>query len=117
MSHLTYRRGLTGVVALLALAALAQPVSAQTGTNATVGCKRLHARHIRCTMTIQDGGGISGTVRMRVKRGTLVVAHGEGRVRRGTATLVMRVVHRMTPGPYRVAMVLTITANRVVVVG
>jgi hypothetical protein len=52
---------------------------------------------------------------MRIARGKLLFARGQGRVGRGKATLTMRVLRRMTPGRYSVAMVLTITAQRVVV--
>jgi hypothetical protein len=51
---------------------------------------------------------------MRITRGKLVVAVGHGRVTRGEATLTMRVLHRMTPGQYTVAMVLTLNATQVV---
>jgi hypothetical protein len=76
-------------------------------TTATVACKRLRHNQIRCTMTIKGGAGISGTVAMRITRGKLVVALGHGRLRRGTATLTMRVLRRMTPGLYTVTMVVT----------
>jgi len=121
-------RALPIVLACLAIAVLAPPASAKaasqpspgstgsgsrSGTNASVACKRLHAGHIRCTMTIKGGAGISGTVRMRLARGTLLVALGQGRVTRGKATLTMRVLHRMTPGRYTVKMVLTVNVTRV----
>lgn len=64
-------------------------------------------------MTIRGGAGISGTVRMRLARGNLLVALGQGRVTRGKATLTMRVLHRMTPGRYTVKMVLTVDVTRV----
>jgi hypothetical protein len=88
-------------------------VSGPSGTQATVACNRLHPNHLRCTMTINGGAGISGRVRMRVTRGKVVVARGTGRLRRGTATLTMRVLHRMTPARYRVAMVVTLNATTV----
>jgi hypothetical protein len=64
-------------------------------------------------MTIKGGAGISGAVTMRLARGTLLVALGHGRVKRGKATLTMRVLHRMTPGRYTVKMVLTVDVTRV----
>jgi hypothetical protein len=64
-------------------------------------------------MTIKGGAGISGTVRMRLARGTLLVALGQGEVTRGKATLTMRVLHPMTPGRYTVKMVLTVNVTRV----
>jgi hypothetical protein len=85
----------------------------RSGTNATVACKRPHADHIRCTMTVKGGAGISGTVRMRLARGTLLVALGQGHVAHGKATLTMRVLHPMTPGRYTVKMVLTVNVTRV----
>ena len=85
----------------------------RSGTNASVACKRPHADRIRCTMTIRGGAGISGTVRMRLARGNLLVALGQGRVTRGKATLAMRVLHPMTPGRYTVKMVLTVDVTRV----
>jgi hypothetical protein len=51
---------------------------------------------------------------MRITRGKLVVAVGHGRVRRGEATLTMRMLHPMTPGQYTVAMVLTLNTTQVV---
>jgi hypothetical protein len=139
VSHLILSRALLAVIVSLAIAGLAQPASGETTvyrspaarvaasqlsvissgspsasrTNATAVCKMLHKGHIRCTMTIKGGAGISGTVRMRITRGNLLVARGEGRVRHGRATLTMRVLRRMTPGRYTVAMVLTIKAKRV----
>ena len=51
---------------------------------------------------------------MRITRGKLVVALGNGRLRDGEATLTMRVRHRMTPGSrYTVAMVVTLNATMV----
>jgi hypothetical protein len=107
------------VVALLAIAAFAQPASGSTGsgspsgTKATVACKRLQASHVRCTMTIKDGAGISGTVTMRITRGNLLMASGQGSITGGKATLIMRVLHRMTPGQYTVAMVVTVNTTTV----
>jgi hypothetical protein len=137
VGHSACSRLLPTAIACVAIAALAQPTSADTqatatarfsqgsqppftptvtgpsGTQATVACKRLHANHIRCTMTINGGAGISGRVRMRITRGKVVVALGIGRLRRGTATLTMRALHRMTPGRYTVAMVVTLNATTV----
>jgi hypothetical protein len=63
-------------------------------------------------MTIKRGAGISGTVKMRISRGTLLVAVGHGRVTHGKATLTMRVLHRMLPGRYTVSMVVTLKSTR-----
>jgi hypothetical protein len=68
-------------------------------------------------MTLMGGGGLSGTVTMRVTRGKLVFALGHGRVTRGMATLTMRVLHRMTSGDYTVAMVLVLDARKVLRLG
>jgi hypothetical protein len=68
-------------------------------------------------MTLMGGGGLSGTVTMRVTRGELVFALGHGRVIRGMATLTMRVLHRMTSGEYTVAMVLVLNARKVLRLG
>jgi hypothetical protein len=68
-------------------------------------------------MTIKGSTGISGTVRMRLARGTLLVALGQGHVARGKATLTMRVLHPMTPGRYTVKMVLTVNVTRVLRLG
>lgn len=151
MRYVVCSRALPTVVALLAIAAVALPASAEarvswgarvvaasgasivrgnvaaqpkppsgptgsgspSGTKATVACKRLQAMHLRCTMTIKGGAGISGTLTMRITRGNLLVALGRGRVTRGKATLMMRVLHRMTPGRYTVAMVVTVNATMV----
>jgi hypothetical protein len=139
VSHLIFGRALPAVIVSLAIAGLAQPASGETTvyrspaaratvsqlaatspgsqsgsrTNAAVACKTLHKGHVRCTMTIKGGAGISGTVTMRIMRGNLLVARGAGRVRHGKATLTMRVLRRMTPGRYTVAMVLTIKVERV----
>jgi hypothetical protein len=65
-------------------------------------------------MTVKEGSGLSGTVRMRITRRKLVVALGYGRVMSGQATLTMRVLHQMTPGQYTVAMALTLNATQFV---
>ena len=126
MSHLSAARALPAAVASLAIGALAGPASAQAaaaagqrppGSNATVSCTRLDPGHIRCAMAVKGGGGLSGTVTMRVTRGQLVLAVGHGRITRGQATLTMRVLHPMTPGHYTVAMVLTLSARRVLRLG
>jgi len=120
LRYLTCSRALPTVLAVLAIAAFAQPALGSTGsgspfgTKATVACKRLQATHVRCTMTIKGGAGISGTVTMRITRGNLLVALGRGSVTRGKATLIMHVLHRMTPGRYTVAMVVTVNTTRVV---
>ena len=151
MRYLACSRALPTVVALLAIAAIALPASAEarvsrgahavvwsgaavvqraaaqpkppsgsrgsgspSGTKATVACKRLQATHVRCTMTIKGGAGITGTLTMRITRGNLLVALGRGSVTRGKATLIMHVLHRMTPGRYTVAMVVTVNTTRVV---
>jgi len=84
-----------------------------SGTNASVACKRLAAKHIRCTMTIKRGSGVSGAVRTRIYRGKLLVALGQGRVSGGNATVIMELLHRMTPGRYTVKMVVTVNATSV----
>ena len=119
MRYLTCSRALPTVLAVLAIAAFAQPALGSTGsgspsgTKATVACKRLQATHVRCTMTIKGGAGISGTVTMRITRGKLLMALGHGTVTRGKATLLMHMLHRMTPGRYTVAMVLTANTTKV----
>jgi hypothetical protein len=65
-------------------------------------------------MTLKGGSGLGGTVTMQVTRGKLIVARGYGRVTRGEATLTMRILNRMTPGRYTVAMVLTLNSTQVV---
>jgi hypothetical protein len=123
VSHLFRGRALPAAVACLTIGALAGIASANavsaigqspSGTNATVSCTRLNPSHVRCVMTVKGGSGLSGTVRMRITRGKLVVAIGHGRVTRGKATLTMRVLHQMTPGPYTVAMGVTLNATQVV---
>jgi hypothetical protein len=84
-----------------------------SNTKANVACKRLSQNWIRCTMTLKGGATISGTVTMKIRRGRLVVALGQGRITRGTATLTMRVLHQMTPGLYTVTMVITLHAQMV----
>ena len=126
MSHLFRRRALPAAVACLAIGVLAGPASVEAvpagsqsppGTNAAVSCTRLDPGHIRCVMRLTGGGGLSGTVTMRVTRGKLVFALGHGRVTRGTAKLTMRLLHRMTSGEYTVAMVLTLHASKVLRLG
>ena len=123
MSHLFRGRALPAAVACLTIGALAGIASANaasaigqspSGTNATVSCTRLDPGHVRCVMTVKGGSGLSGTVRMRITRGKLVVAIGHGRVTRGEATLTMRVLHQMTPGQYTVAMIVTLNTTQVV---
>ena len=106
------------VIACFGIAVLAPPALAQQGpshpaTKAKVACKKLHAKHLRCTMTIKRGAGINGTVKMFVRRGKLLVARGHGRVKRGKATLTMRLLHRMPPGRYNVTMVVTLHSKKV----
>lgn len=123
MSHLfRSRRASAAAVACLAIGPLAGAASANaasgiglspSATNAMVSCARLDPAHVRCAMTVKGGSGLSGTVTMRIMRGRLVVALGYGRVTRGEATLTMRVLHRMTPGRYTVAMVVTLKATQV----
>ena len=125
MTGLARRNALGAAVVCFALAALApiasgktmpQPNGAQkpSKTNASVACKPPSNGQIRCTMTIKQGAGISGTVTMRITRGQLLVAVGKGSVTRGKATLTMRVLHKMTRGtPYTVSMVVTLNAKMV----
>jgi hypothetical protein len=114
------------VIACLAIAVLSAPASAvarvarpgsalsggRSATKAKVACKRVHPSHIRCTMTLRGGAGVSGKVKMRISRGKLVVAVGRGRIMRGKATLTMHVLHRMTPGRYTVSMVVALKSTR-----
>lgn len=122
MNNLFRSRALPAAVACLVIGALAGPVSATaasavsqrpSGTNATASCTQLNPGQVRCVMTIKGGAGLNGTVTMRITRGKLVVALGQGRVTRGKAMLTMRVLHRMTPGQYTVAMVVTLQASKV----
>jgi hypothetical protein len=64
-------------------------------------------------MTVKSGGGLNGAVTMRITPGKLVVALGYGSITRGKATLTMRVLHLMKPGRYAVAMVITLSARKV----
>lgn len=68
-------------------------------------------------MTIKGGASISGTVTMRVTHGKLLVAVGHGRIRRGTATLTMRLRRRMAPGRCTVTMVVTLNATTMLRLG
>jgi hypothetical protein len=122
VNNLFRRRALPAAVACLAIGALAGPAPAKaasavsqrpSGSNATVSCTRLNPGQVRCVMTIKNGGGLNGTVTMRITRGKLVVALGHGRFTRGKGTLTMRVLHRMTPGQYTVAMVVTLQVSKV----
>jgi hypothetical protein len=122
LSHPFSARPLAATVACLAIGLLGVPVPAQaapaisqtpSGTNASVSCAPPSSGNIRCVMTLKGGAGLSGTVTMRITREKLVVALGQGRVSRGTATLTMRVLRRMTPGQYTVAMVVTLNATQV----
>jgi hypothetical protein len=84
-----------------------------SGTKATVACQKPRDHKIRCMMTIKGGATINGAISMRITRGSLVVAVGQGRVGRGKATLTMRVLHQMTSGKYNVAMTVTIKTSTV----
>jgi hypothetical protein len=64
-------------------------------------------------MTLKGGGGLSGSVTMRITRGRLLVAVGSGRVADGKATLTMRVLRPMRAGRYTVAMVVTLDLRKV----
>lgn len=119
MSHLARSRSLRALIACVVIAVFTQPTSARAATSrlggrqTTVKCRRVDPGHIQCTMRIRRGAATSGTVRMRITRGTLVVARGDGRIQSGNAALTMRVLHRMTPGPYTVTMVVTLITSTV----
>src|SRR5262249_34560867 len=123
--HLARTRILPALAACVALGlahptpGLTQPSSpsrssqSSSGTKATVACRRLSAKHIRCTMALKGGAAISGTVSMRISRGKQLIAVGQGRVTRGKATLTMHLLSPMTRGGYTVAMVVTLKARMV----
>ena len=118
-SHVARSGALLAIVACLTLAAVAGTATARPtqGSRAKVACKRLHHNLIRCSMTLKSAAGISGTVSMRITRGTLVVALGHGRISRGKATLTMRLLRRMTPSRYTVTMVVRVNAKMVLRLG
>jgi len=128
MIRLPRRRALPAAVVCFALAALTPSASGKTmahpkggktpsKTNATVACKPPSNGEIRCTMTLKQGAGISGKVTMRITRGKLLVATGNGTITQGKATLTMRVLHKMTRGSYTVSMVVTLNATKVLRLG
>ena len=122
MSKSAHSRVFRALAACLATAALALPAWGATAsprpgssgsqspsaTKTTVACQKPRDHKIRCTMTIKGGARIDGTVSMRITRGRLVVAVGQGRIAHDKATLTMRVFHRMTRGKYSVAMTIRI---------
>ena len=128
----TVRGQALAALACLSLGALALPASgeAKTGAgagstpgmgggrpsssrNAKVACTPIHSRHLRCTMTIKGGSGISGTVTMRVSRAGVLFASGRGHVASGSAVVTMRVLHPMKPAAYTVKMVIRVHAAKV----
>jgi hypothetical protein len=129
--HLVRNRVLLVSLVCLAAAVFAQPAwsAAQavappnltaSQTKTAVACKKLSQKRVRCTMALKGGAAISGTVSMRIKRGTVVVARGHGQLKRGKATLTMHVLAPMTAGSYTVTMVITkatIRAKKVLTLG
>ena len=126
MTHTARGRPFLVAVVCLAVTSLAQPAlgkaptpkgstggQIQPKTNATVACTRIGTGHVRCTMRIKGGSGISGTVTMRLTHGKTLVALGTGQIKRGKATLTMHLLRKMTPGSYTVSMVITLKATRV----
>jgi hypothetical protein len=129
LSHVARSGASLAAVACLALAAGAGTATAgiatagtttarpTQGSKAKVACKRLHHNLIRCSMTLKSAAGISGTVSMRITRGRLVVAVGNGRVNRGKATLTMRLLRPMPRGRYTVTMTIRVNARMVLRLG
>jgi hypothetical protein len=85
--------------------------------NAKVACTVIHTRHIRCSMTIKGGSGLSGSVTMRVSRAGVLVAFGHGRVTDGRAALTMRILHKMPRAAYTVKMMIQLSATKVLRLG
>ena len=111
------------VAAAVAVVALPQPALASAAapavtpskptTKARAACGRPHNKRIRCTMTLKQGAGISGSLTMRITQSRRVVATGHGVIRHGRATLTMKLRRKMTRGRYTVSMVLTLRARMV----
>jgi hypothetical protein len=65
----------------------------------------VHTR-IRCRVSFPGGGLINGTVRLRLTRGGVVVGLGHARVRRGRATVTMKVLRHVSSGAWLATVVL-----------
>jgi hypothetical protein len=72
-----------------------------------------HHRQITCKVTFpKKAKDAAGSLRMRIARGRTVAALGHARLRHGAATVTMRELHRMSPGAWRITMVMTLAHQR-----
>jgi hypothetical protein len=85
---------------------LASPQGRKKGPKVTVKCVLERHGKIKCTVTFAKARNIKGTLRMRVARGTLLVALGRARVKQGKSTVTMRVRRRVQHGAWKVTLVL-----------
>ena len=80
-----------------------------SGPKAKVVCRVAGARRrlIACKVAFPQLPAPSGRVRIRISRGTTVVALGHGRVRHGKATVTMRRLNIVGRGRWRITLVLS----------
>ena len=70
-------------------------------------CKLQRHNKITCKVTFPKAKKTNGKLQMAIARGKHVAALGNARVKRGTATLTLREIHRVTRGSWTVTTVLT----------
>jgi hypothetical protein len=71
-----------------------------------VSCRHAGPR-IRCSVTFPRNRKLHGKLKLRLARGGTVVALGHGTVRRGRATVSMRVLKDVSRGSWKLTFVLT----------
>lgn len=80
-----------------------------SGPKANAACRlvgRLH-HEIRCTVGFPQLPAPTGTVGIRVTRAGNVIALGHGRLRKGKATITMRMLRQVSTGAWRITLVLS----------
>jgi hypothetical protein len=76
------------------------------GPKPSVKCVLEPHGKIKCTVTFLKARSTKGMLRMRVSRGTHLVALGHARVKRGKATVTLRERRRVTHGAWKITLVL-----------
>jgi hypothetical protein len=78
------------------------------GLTPRISCKLVKHHRIRCKVTFKKSrkaADVSGMVRMRVSRGSSVIALGHGRARNGQATITLRELHAYGTGSATITIV------------
>lgn len=96
-----------GDTRLLGTRFIEQAGRAGPGPGARVSCRPAGGGRVRCGVSFPGYAQVRGNVRMRLTRGSAVVALGHRALRRGRATLVMSELVRATSGSWRATLVLS----------